>query len=222
MVRKEYGPQVSFRLKKDKAYLRDEFYTLVVDQLGSDTCFVHTCLMEAFVQAFKQVPNPENLQNPFEIKFLRQNVQVNIGCNMNYFTKKARRIPAGAQEALSKPTVELDRNHVLPLLLELWPTLSEKSRAFWRQRLEEAGIIPTSEIQPPGSMHIASEENNSNHPGQESMEQCVAIASKDSVDCVECGSGDEPGFWRRFWRVWVTPVEVPFWRNLWRVMTTPL
>ena len=103
-------------------------------ELGSDVCFVTTSLWEIFLRGMDQLP-PTN--EPMEIKFLRQNVQINMGCQIFYAPQKARRIPGS-----EFPKIEINKNHFFPLLLDEWKTLSAAQKLFWRQRLKEAGVIP--------------------------------------------------------------------------------
>lgn len=85
----------------------------------------------------RELPKDGQRNPPVEIKFLRQNVQINIGCNFNYSPKKARRYPIQP----FPPEIKLDKNHFFPLLLDEWPSMKEENKAFWRERLKEVGII---------------------------------------------------------------------------------
>lgn len=123
------------RVLPEKRQIYPRFRDYVTKELGSDVCYVTTSLWEIFLRGMDQLPPTKE---PLEIKFLRQNVQINMGCTMNYNVKKARRTPG----ALGLPTLDIGKNHFFPLLLEEWPILSEAQKLFWRQRLQEAGIIP--------------------------------------------------------------------------------
>lgn len=127
--------RVTIRIPEGKEQVYATFKEVVKD-LGSDICYVNISLMEAFNTAIKNAPNAAS---PVTMKFLRQSIQLNIGCNFNYTVKKSRRLP---EQDL--PKINLDKNYTLPLLLEEWPTLKPEVKAFWRQRLEEGGIIPQS------------------------------------------------------------------------------
>lgn len=128
--------RVTIRVQPGKELVYPEFKELVTEKLGSDVCFVTTSLWEAFNQAIKSAPNPAD---PVTLKFLRQHIQLNIGCNFNYNVKKSRRVPP---PKTLLPEVQLDRNHILPGLLEMWPTLKPESKAYWRKVFKEAGILP--------------------------------------------------------------------------------
>lgn len=122
------------RINREKLAIYPEFKEIVTKQLGSDVCFVTVELWEAFSQAIKNAPNPSS---PITLKFLRQQIQLNIGCNLNYNVRKARRLPTGP----ALPEIQLDRNHILPGLLEMWPTLKPESKKWWRKALRDAGVL---------------------------------------------------------------------------------
>ena len=82
--------RVTIRVLPEKMQIYPRFKELVTEQLGSDVCFVTTSLWEAFLNAMDQLP-PAGA--PIEMKFMRQNVQINLGCNINYEPKRARRYP---------------------------------------------------------------------------------------------------------------------------------
>lgn len=125
------------RVLPEKLQVYPRFRDLVTKQLGSDVCFVTTSLWEAFVIGMDQLPPVED---QLEIKFLRQNVQINIGCQITYQPKKARRSPM-TPGVSQEPIIEIRKNHLLPLLLEEWKTLNAASKKYWTERLIEAGII---------------------------------------------------------------------------------
>lgn len=135
----ELRERVTIRVNPDKMQIYPRFKELVTRQLGSDVCFVTTSLWEAFLNAMDQVPPPS--EKAIEMKFMRQNVQINIGCNITYQPKKARRSPATPSVSM-KPIIEIRKGHFLPLLLEEWSTMNARSKAFWTERLIEAGIMP--------------------------------------------------------------------------------
>ena len=129
------GYKVTYRIKQEDKPLYKEIKQFVKDELHSDICFFQWTSLRSFYNAFKNGPNKED---KIEVKFLRQNVQVNIGCTMNYNRLKARRLPP------KEPPIELRKDHLLPLLLEQWSTLSEAKKQFWRERLIESGISTES------------------------------------------------------------------------------
>jgi len=129
------GPErVTVRINQEKLAIYPEFKEIVTKQLGSDVCYVTVELWEAFNQAIKNAPNPAA---PHTLKFLRQHIQLNIGCNFNYNVRKSRRLPTGP----ALPEIQLDRNHILPGLLEMWPTLKPESKKWWRKALRAAGVL---------------------------------------------------------------------------------
>lgn len=133
------GKTTTIRLLPDKIHVYDDFKNLVKDVLHSDICYVTTSLFEAFNQAVLKTPNAND---PVTMKFLKQNVQINIGCNFNYNVAKARRNQY-------PPKTELDKNNFFPMLIEQWPTMTTKSKKFWTDRLKEVGIIKTRKRRPP-------------------------------------------------------------------------
>lgn len=130
------GKKVTIRLLPSKVHVYPEFKKLVIEEQGSDVCFVLTWLMEAYTKAVRasqtQVP-----YSPVELKLSKQNVQINMGCTINYNTRKARRV-----QDFDK--VEVAKNRFLPLLVEEFPNLDDNAKRFWRKRLIDAGIIPPS------------------------------------------------------------------------------
>ncbi len=135
----ELKDRVTVRVLPEKMQIYPRFRDLVTEKLGSDVCFVTTSLWEAFLIAMDEVPPMPTDQ--LEMKFLRQNVQINIGCNITYQPKKARRSPVTPGVSM-EPLIKIEKNRFLPLLLEEWKTMNERSKAFWRERLIEAGIMP--------------------------------------------------------------------------------
>lgn len=130
----ELKERVTIRVLPEKMQVYPRFKDLVTKELGSDVCFITTSLWEAFLTAMDQVPPPDD---QLEIKFLRQNVQINIGCNIVYSPKKARRTPLTP----TLPKIEMKKNLFMPLVLDEWKTLDEKQKAMLRQQLIQEGII---------------------------------------------------------------------------------
>lgn len=133
----EYGKPVTFRLLKQKEKVYEDFKAIVIDDQHGDVCYVLTMLMEAYTNAIKQVPNNDKL----ELVFPRQTVQINMGCNFNYYTKKARRLP-------NPQDVNIQKNYILPNLIEQWSSLKPEAKDFWVLRLKEAGIIEDTPLFP--------------------------------------------------------------------------
>jgi len=135
--------KVTIRVLPEKMQIYPRFKELVCEQLGSDVCFVTTSLWEAFLQAMDE--NPPTTNQPIEMKFMRQNVQINIGCQILYQPKKARRSPPGTHLGTLKSFpfyIDKHNEQLLPQILDQWATMKEESKTFWRARLQEAGIIP--------------------------------------------------------------------------------
>lgn len=125
---------VTIRLNEDKADVYKDFKEVVIDKLHSDVCYVTTMLMESFTKAVNGKPNPDD---PTVLNFVKQNVQINMGCNFNYFTKKARRnAPDRAQDVVT------DTHNLLPNVADDFPNISEKARSFWFEEFQAQGIIP--------------------------------------------------------------------------------
>jgi len=129
--------RVTIRLLPDKEKVYEDYKQLVTETLHSDVCYVTTMLMESFTKAVLQAPSPDA---PIEMRFLKQNVQINMGCNFNYYTKKARRT------IQDKETLDFTKNAVLGNLIEMWPTLKPESQAYWRKVLTEQGIIEAPSV----------------------------------------------------------------------------
>lgn len=164
----ECPEKVTIRVLPEKLQVYPRFKHLVTKKLGSDVCFVTTSLWEAFLIGMDQLP-PQNEQ--LEIKFLRQNVQINIGCQITYQPKKARRSPA-TPGVSQEPIIEIRKNHLLPLLLDEWKTLNEASKKYWRGILIDAGVI---EIPPSVS---TGKEKPTDLQAREQMENSMTIAGK--------------------------------------------
>jgi hypothetical protein len=126
--------RVTIRLLEDKAEVYEDFKKVCTEKLHSDICYVTTMLMESFTNAVNETPNADD---PMTLHFLKQNVQINMGCNFNYYTKKARR------NAPDKPEdVVTDTHNLLPNVVDDVPNLSEKARKFWFEELKAQGFIP--------------------------------------------------------------------------------
>jgi hypothetical protein len=118
----------------EKADVYDNFKKVTTDRLHSDVCYVMTMLMESFTNAVNESPNPDD---PLTLHFVKQNVQINMGCNFNYFTKKARRNAKDPAE-----DVITDTHNLLPNIVDDMPNLSPKARSFWFQEFQAQGFIP--------------------------------------------------------------------------------
>jgi len=140
----KYGQRVEFRVNPDVDQVRVDFFKNI-DRLHTDRCYILTSLMKAWNLAVSAIPDPDAKVN---VATPGQSIQINIGCNFHYHTKKARRtLPTSRL-----PEMEMRKNTFFPLLLEEWPTLREDQKAFWRQQLINAGIMPPLEqTQPPAS-----------------------------------------------------------------------
>jgi hypothetical protein len=128
----QYGKIVSFRTPKGKELVYPEFFKLVKDTQGGDTCHVVFSFMEAYLQAMKQAPDPNKL---IELKFPKQTVIINMGCNFNYSPSRARRLPKQ-----TFPEINLNKNSFLPLFLEEFPTMKEASFQHYQKQFREAGL----------------------------------------------------------------------------------
>lgn len=139
----ELREKVTIRVLPEKMQIYPRFKELVTKKLGSDVCFVTTSLWEAFLQAMDENPPADQ---PIEMKFLRQNVQINIGCQILYQPKKARRTPGSKVWTGSDPSfpnyLDKQTGHILPGIIEQWDQLKPAAQDFWRKRLIEAGIMP--------------------------------------------------------------------------------
>lgn len=127
---KENDLRVTIRLLPEKKQVYQDFKQNVIEVYHSDICYVMTSLMEAFNAATNQKPNADTVT----MKFIKQNVQINIGCNFNYNVKKARRIQHETE-------LNVNKNIFFPKLIEDWQTMTDKNKTFWLQRLQEEGII---------------------------------------------------------------------------------
>lgn len=128
---------VTIRLLDGKEAVYDDFKLNVIDRLHSDVCYVTTMLMEVFNQALEQNPKAE----PVMMKFVKQNIQINMGCTFQYYTKKARRTPQDDISTIS------DRDSFIPRFTEQFPTMRKKAQDFWIEELKAQGW----DLTPPGS-----------------------------------------------------------------------
>ena len=126
--------RVTIRVQSGKEHVYPEFKDLVTNHLHSDVCYVTTSLWESFVEAVKNTPNPSE---PILMQFLKQNIQINMGCTFQYYTQRAKRQPHNA-----KPIIDTSINHVFPSLLDQWQNLKPESRRFWLAEFKRLGIIP--------------------------------------------------------------------------------
>jgi len=125
-------PRTTIRIPEEKTQVYHEFIELVKDQLHSDICYVTVELWESFLTAMKSAPKPPS--KPHEIRFAKQNIQINMGCSFYYAPQKPRR-ELTAERVFNK-------NYFFPLLMEQWQSLKPEAKKFWRERLKEAGVIP--------------------------------------------------------------------------------
>jgi hypothetical protein len=144
----ELRERVTIRVLPEKLQVYPRFKELVTKKIGSDVCFVTTSLWEAFIQAMAQVP-PEP-SDKIEMQFLKQNVQINIGCQFNYTPKKARRTPASKTWTGQDPSypfyINRDKNPLLPEFLDQWDHMGDQARVFWLRKLVEKGIVPAEAL----------------------------------------------------------------------------
>lgn len=137
----ELKERVTLRLLPSKLQVYPRFRDLTKD-LGSDVCFVTTSLWEAWIRAMDQLPP---VDDQLEIKFMRQHVQINIGCNINYSPQKARRSPGtvgapGGSTNFIRP-VEQKKNLFLPLVFDEWKTLEKAQKIKLIQQMAEEGLL---------------------------------------------------------------------------------
>lgn len=126
--------RVTIRLLPDKQEVYNQFKDNVINRYHSDICYVMTSLMEAFNTATLKSPNPDQTVT---MTFLKQNVQINIGCNFNYNVKKARRIQ-------HEVGTKVGKNIFFPELLNQWDTMTKANQQFWLNEFRNKGIIPTT------------------------------------------------------------------------------
>jgi hypothetical protein len=126
------GKTITLRVQKGKEEVYPEFLHNVKDVQGGDICHVITSMMEAYNQAFKVVPDPEA---QIHIKFPKQTIILNMGCNFFYQPGKARRLPKNGL-----PEINLDKNRFLPLFLEEFPSMKEASFKYYQERFRDSGL----------------------------------------------------------------------------------
>ncbi len=126
--------RVTIRLVEGKEDVYEQFKEVVTEKLHSDVCYVMTELMEVFTTAVNQLP----ATSPVILRFLKQNVQINMGCSFNYNTRKAKRLPP------DRKILEVQKNQILPNLIDMWDKLKPESQRYWLQVFKEAGIFPES------------------------------------------------------------------------------
>ena len=131
--------RVTIRLLPDKHEVYEEFKDNVIHKYHSDICYVMTSLMEAFNQATNKLPNTED---PVVMKFIKQNVQINVGCNFNYNVKKARRIQ-------TRTDLTVGKNIAWPNFIEEYPNMTKRNQQFWLNELRNHNIIPPNPNNPP-------------------------------------------------------------------------
>jgi hypothetical protein len=124
---------VTIRLLDGKEQVYDLFKKTVTEQLHSDVCYVTTMLMESFNQAITQMPNPDQ---QLIMRFVKQSIQINMGCTFQYYTKKARRTPQ------DETSIITDKHNLLPEVTNQYQNLSKEAREFWLKEFQEEGIIP--------------------------------------------------------------------------------
>lgn len=98
-----------------------------------------TELMESFTLAIKQLPEAK----PITLQFLKQNVQINMGCTFHYNTRKTKRLPTDRQ------LLEIQKNQILPNLFDMWKQLKPETQRYWQKALAEAGITQPTQTPTP-------------------------------------------------------------------------
>lgn len=117
---------VSIRQKLDdytQVYL--PLKDFVCNVQGSDICFLTTELWRAYLTAMQKLPT---LPNGITLNLPRQHIQLNIGCNFNYNVKRPRRTP--------QDMITLDKNHMLPEMINDFQNLQPQTQTFWLQRMK--------------------------------------------------------------------------------------
>lgn len=110
------------------------FKDLVTKKLGSDVCYTTVSLFRAFLNAMGQASQePDQV----EIKFLRQNVQINMGCTFTYEVKKRRR----AAETHFPEEILTDRDNLLPKVVDQYSNIAKQARDYWFKIFVQEGII---------------------------------------------------------------------------------
>ncbi len=129
---------VTIRLLDGKEEVYDKFKALVTQDLHSDVCYVTTMLMETFNNAVTQKPSAEQAVT---MKFVKQNVQINMGCTFQYYTKKARRTPQDPFTTITDP------HNLVPEVVSQFPSLTKEAQQFWINELRSQGFT----VDPPVS-----------------------------------------------------------------------
>lgn len=135
--------QVGYRIKKSDEQHYLEIKDFIINDLGADMCFIQWNLLKAFFNGLTQAP-PAN--DVIELKFLRQNIQLNVGCTINYNRVKARRLPPVYQP----DKIKTDEIFRVPLLLEDYELLNDKAKVFWKKAIIEKGIVTAQDFKRQG------------------------------------------------------------------------
>lgn len=83
-----YGKIFNIRVPPSKQQIIEEYKRLVIEDLHSDLCFVTTMLIESYVKAMREIPEPT------QIKLVKQDITIQQFCTNIYGTslKRARRL----------------------------------------------------------------------------------------------------------------------------------
>jgi hypothetical protein len=103
---------------------------VVTKKLGSDVCYTTMSLYKAFLAALQELPNADD---KVEIKFLRQSVQVNMGCTFNYEVRKRRRAAESHEDILT------DKHNLLPDVVGDFSGMNPRAKQFWIDELKAQG-----------------------------------------------------------------------------------
>lgn len=84
----KYGKIFNIRVPLDKQPIIDEYKEIVIDRQHSDLCYVTTSLIEAYVKAFREVPEPTI------IRLFKQDITIQQNCTNIYGAtlRKPRRL----------------------------------------------------------------------------------------------------------------------------------
>jgi len=121
---------VTIRLVDGKEQVYELFKKTVTEKLHSDVCYVTAMLMESFNQAVLQTPNPDE---QLIMRFVKQSIQINMGCTFQYYTKKARRTPQDDTSVIS------DTHNLLPEMVNQSDAMNQKAQQFWIDELKAQG-----------------------------------------------------------------------------------
>jgi len=85
---KQYGKVTSIRVPQNKVKLWNEYISYVDEHLESDICAVTMFLVEGFMKAMKEIPEPTT------IRLVKQDITINQNCTNIYGTslKRPRRL----------------------------------------------------------------------------------------------------------------------------------